>query len=165
MQGRQTCQFGPNLLCCASFYDDYITVENFDLTAVTFLGVLYFAVVAAAAGAQYAQSQVSRLMGQKIVHRMRVQLFDHIQRMSMSFFDHHSSGSLLTRILSDIESVSEFFTAVVISLLQQVVLLVGIVAAMLQLDLQLTLVSAVLIPIICLITGLYGGLPIIILCR
>lgn len=135
--------------------DDYITVENFDLTAVTFLGVLYFAVVAAAAGAQYAQSQVSRLMGQKIVHRMRVQLFDHIQRMSMSFFDHHSSGSLLTRILSDIESVSEFFTAVVISLLQQVVLLVGIVAAMLQLDLQLTLVSAVLIPIICLITGLY----------
>lgn len=54
--------------------DDYITVENFDLTAVTLLGALYFVVVAAAAGAQYAQSQVSRLMGQKIVHRMRVQL-------------------------------------------------------------------------------------------
>lgn len=135
--------------------DDYITAENFDLTPVTLLGVLYFVVVAAAAGAQYAQSQVSRLMGQKIVHRMRTQLFDHIQRMSMSFFDHHSSGSLLTRILSDIESVSEFFTGVVISLLQQAVLLIGIVVAMLQLDLQLTLVSAVLVPLICLITALY----------
>lgn len=135
--------------------DDYVTVENFDFTAITFLGILYFVVTLVSAGAQYIQAQVSQLMGQKIIHRMRTQLFDHIQKMNMTFFDHHSSGSLLTRILSDIESVSEFFSVVVISFIQQIFLLIGIVFAMLQLDLQLTLVSAILVPIICLVTGVY----------
>lgn len=59
------------------------------------------------------------------------------------------------QVLSDIESVSEFFSVVVISFIQQIFLLIGIVFAMLQLDLQLTLVSAILVPIICLVTGVY----------
>ena len=109
--------------------DDYITVGNYDMNAITWLGVLYFLIVAGGAAAAYAQSQATRLMGQRLVHRLRTELFGHIQHMSMRFFDQHSSGSLLTRILSDIESISEFFTGVVISLFQQIVLIVGIVVA------------------------------------
>ena len=135
--------------------DDYITVGNFDMHAITWLGVLYFLIVAGGAAASYAQSQATRLMGQKLVHRLRTELFGHIQHMSMRFFDQHSSGSLLTRILSDIESISEFFTGVVISLFQQIVLIVGIVVSMIQLDPGLTLISSLLIPIILGITLLY----------
>ena len=139
--------------------DTYITPGNFDMDAITRLGLFYlFLVLVCVGGASYAQSQVSRLMGQRIVHRMRTELFAHIQRMNMSFFDHHSSGSLLTRILSDIESVSEFFTGVVIALFQQTVLLVGIVVSMLTLDPRLTLLSSVLIPVIFGITMLYRTL-------
>ena len=139
--------------------DGYIVPGDFNMGAITGLGLLYlFLAVICGGGASYAQSQVTRLMGQKMVHRMRTELFAHIQRMNMTFFDRHSSGSLLTRILSDIESVSEFFTGVVIALFQQSVLLIGIVVSMLMLDPRLTLYSSVLIPIIFGVTMLYRTL-------
>ena len=126
--------------------DDYLGLERFEYNAIFRLGMTYFLVVFGAAIVRYFQTQAVSLMGRKVVHRIRTELFNHVQHMSMSFFDNNSSGSILTRILNDVEALSEFYSSIVVTLVQDVVLIIGIIGTMLVLDVKLTLYASVLIP-------------------
>ncbi|HTH14797.1 MAG TPA: ABC transporter transmembrane domain-containing protein, partial [Spirochaetia bacterium] len=69
--------------------------------AILLLALAYFFAVVLGAVLQYAQSVYLTAIGQKILHRLRMDLFDHVQRMSPSFFDRNSTGRLLTRLTND----------------------------------------------------------------
>ena len=126
--------------------DDYLSVSNFDFDAITRFGILYLGIVCIAAVTQYFQHQVVAFMGQKIMHRIRTELFNHVQSMSMRFFDNNSSGSILTRITNDVEALAEFFSSIVVTIIQDVVLIIIIIGTMVSLDPKLTLVATFLIP-------------------
>ncbi|KAI4453624.1 atp-binding cassette sub-family b [Holotrichia oblita] len=85
-----------------------------------------------------------------------MEVFSKIQTESMSFFDHNSSGRVLTRATNDIEAISELFTGVIISLFKDVFMIIGIVIVMLSLDVKMALVSFVVIPIIIGVTYWYN---------
>lgn len=99
----------------------------------------------------YFQSNLLQQIGQSIVARIRKQLFGHILKQSMRYFDRMSSGSLITHVSSDTEALNQFFNQVLLSLFRDGLTLVFIIVMMFQLDTTLALYCLVLLPIISLI--------------
>ncbi|MFD1904733.1 ABC transporter transmembrane domain-containing protein [Paenibacillus rhizoplanae] len=85
--------------------------------------------------------------GQSLIHELRVRVFSIIERLPLPYLDRTSSGRLITRATNDTAEISELYTDVVISLVKDVLLLLGIIYAMLLLSPPLTLVSFTVIPV------------------
>lgn len=86
-------------------------------------------------------------LGQSVIFDLRKHLFTHVQSLSNRFFDQRSAGSILVRIMNDINSLQELFTNGVINLLMDMILLIGIVVILFTLSPELTLAVLVMIPI------------------
>ncbi|MFK3959475.1 ABC transporter ATP-binding protein [Pseudalkalibacillus hwajinpoensis] len=91
-------------------------------------------------------------LGQYIIYDIRQGLFKHIQRLSHGFFDKRSAGSILVRVINDVNSMQELFTNGVINLLMDIVLLLGIIVIMFVLSPQLTLAIMIILPLMFLIS-------------
>ncbi|RDY71292.1 ABC transporter ATP-binding protein [Halobacillus trueperi] len=87
------------------------------------------------------------ILGQNVIYDLRQHLFSHVQRLSHKFFDSRSAGSILVRIMNDINSLQELFTNGIINLLMDVVMLTGIVVILLVFSPKLALAILVILPI------------------
>ncbi|WP_430786236.1 ABC transporter ATP-binding protein [Virgibacillus flavescens] len=87
------------------------------------------------------------ILGQNVIYDLRKHLFSHVQRLSHRFFDSRSAGSILVRIMNDINSLQELFTNGIINLLMDVVTLVGIVVILLVISPKLALAIMIILPI------------------
>ncbi|MCA1029885.1 ABC transporter ATP-binding protein/permease [Bacillus timonensis] len=87
------------------------------------------------------------MLGQNVIYDLRKHLFTHVQGLSHRFFDQRSAGSILVRIMNDINSLQELFTSGVINLLMDFLLLIGIVVILFILSPELTLAIMVILPI------------------
>jgi len=135
--------------------DDYLVAGIHDITAFRLFGILFFAVVLVGAGLGYIQNYILTHAGQKIMFDIRNQLFEHVQRMNMSYFDKNSSGRILTRITHDVESLNELFSGMLINIFRDSVMIVGIVAAMAMMNLRLTIIALLSLPLIAVVTIFY----------
>ena len=135
--------------------DDYLVAGIHDDAFFRMMGVIYFAIVLFAALFAYLQTYLLTFIGQRIMYRIRSQLFAHIQGLSMGFFDRNSSGRILTRVTNDVEALNELFSGVIIHLFRDLILIIGIVAVMFLMDPGLALISISTIPLIFLTTILY----------
>ncbi|MER1292851.1 ABC transporter ATP-binding protein, partial [Bacillus sp. C1(2022)] len=86
-------------------------------------------------------------LGQHVIYDLRQHLFTHVQRLSHRFFDERSAGSILVRIMNDINSLQELFTSGVINLLMDILLLFGIVVILFSLSPELTIAIMVTLPV------------------
>ena len=100
----------------------------------------------------YAQGYVMNMMGQLIMYDLRRQVFDRLQRLSVSYFDHRPVGRLVTRATNDIASLNEIFTSGFVAIFGDIMLLGGIVAVLFALDWQLSLVTFSVLPLLLLLT-------------
>jgi ATP-binding cassette, subfamily B, multidrug efflux pump len=91
-------------------------------------------------------------LGQNVIYDLRKHLFTHVQNLSHRFFDQRSAGSILVRIMNDINSLQELFTNGVINLLMDIVLLIGIFIILFSLSPELTLAIMIILPIMFLIS-------------
>src|SRR5690625_2670571 len=96
--------------------------------------------------ANHFRIKVVNLLGQRTIHDLRKQLFTHIQFLSHDFFDKRSAGSILVRVLNDVNSLQELFTTGIIDLLMDSIMLIGIIVILLSLSPQLALAVLVIIP-------------------
>ncbi|PQP83005.1 ABC transporter ATP-binding protein [Paenibacillus sp. PCH8] len=103
----------------------------------------------------YIQNNLLQHVGQNIVSRIRKDLFRHISKMSMSFFDRFHIGSLVTNVSSDTETISSFFTQVLLSLIRDGMMLVLIIVFMFQLDPVLASYSLIVLPVIAVVAVLF----------
>ncbi len=87
------------------------------------------------------------ILGQRVIHDLRKSLFSHVQRLSHNFFDKRSAGSILVRILNDVNSLQELFTNGIINLLMDVVMLSGIIVILFALSPPLALAVLIILPI------------------
>jgi len=92
------------------------------------------------------QSYLMNLTGQRVLHDLRLRLFAHTQTLDAAFFDRNPVGRLMTRILNDVEAVSDMFGSGVVAILGDVVTLVGVVVVMLAMNWRLALVTFALVP-------------------
>ncbi len=115
-----------------------------------YLGVILFGVAIS-----YIQSIALASLGQRIMHKLRTTLFSKIQNMSMRFFDKNASGSILTRVSSDVESLSELFSDVIINFVSEFLLVINVISMMFILDAKLAVACMIIIPVVIAIALIY----------
>lgn len=116
---------------------------------------VFAAVLAANFALRYSHNYIINSVGQTVMMDMRLTIFRHIQRMSLSFHDRNPVGRLLTRITNDVDALNEFLTQGLVLILADLVTLVGIVAVMFALNWRLALISLATLPVLGLIVAVY----------
>jgi ATP-binding cassette subfamily B multidrug efflux pump len=116
---------------------------------------LFFLALLAEFALSYTQTWLTSLLGQRVMRDIRMQIFDHLQRLSVAFFDRNPAGRLITRVTSDVETLNELFTAGVVSGLGDLITLVSISVAMLLMDWRLALASFAVIPFVVMVSGFF----------
>ncbi len=127
-------------------------IRHRDLHLLDRIAVVYLAALAVAFGLGYVQSQLMQRVGQRIMRDLRTAIFRHLQRLPVSFFDRNPIGRLMTRVTNDVDVLNELFTAGVVALFGDLFMLVGIVVAMAQLNVELLAVTFSTLPLILLVT-------------
>jgi ATP-binding cassette subfamily B protein len=97
------------------------------------------------------EAYLMQLTGQRVIHDLRAAIFDHLLRLEARFFDRNPVGRLMTRVLHDVEAVSEAFTSGLFAIVADVITLVGVVAVMLWIDWRLALVTFSIVPLLALV--------------
>jgi ATP-binding cassette subfamily B protein len=126
--------------------DSHITVGRME--GLPLLSFWYFALILADGLLTYLEIYLLQYLGQKIMFDLRMDLFSHIGGLSSSFMDRTPTGSLVTRVTSDVEVLGEMFTAGLISIVGDILVLVGIVGIMLWMNLKLSLVTFIVLPML-----------------
>jgi ATP-binding cassette subfamily B multidrug efflux pump len=103
------------------------------------------------------QFYLMTVTGQRVLMRMRTQIFERIQTLSLSFFDRHEAGDLMSRLVNDTQTINQVFTTGVVQLVGMSLSLIGIVISMLGLNWRLALVSFTVLPVMALATALFSG--------
>jgi ATP-binding cassette, subfamily B, multidrug efflux pump len=104
---------------------------------------------------QFAQTFAMQLVGQKVMYDLRKQMFEHLQRLQMSYFDRNPVGRLVTRVTTDIDVLNDMFASGVVAVFGDFFTLVSIMVVMLKLDWRLSLLTFAVLPVIILATALF----------
>ncbi len=109
---------------------------------------LFLLTLAALYGLRAAQAYLTQVTGQRVMHDLRRELFAHLQRLDARFYDTNAVGRLMTRVLYDVEAVSEMFSSGLVSILGDVVTLTGVIVIMLGMNWRLALVTFSVVPLL-----------------
>ncbi len=104
---------------------------------------------------RFAQSLVMATIGQRVVFDLRQEIYDHLLRMPLGYYDRNPVGRLVTRITSDIEALNELFASGIVSFLADVMILTAITAALLWVNVTLALVTLSALPLLILGTFIF----------
>jgi len=104
---------------------------------------------------EFTQTYIMQWAGQKVMFDLRAQIFRHLQRLHIAFFDRNPVGRLVTRVTSDVDALNEMFTAGVVSIFEDIFVLVGIIAIMLSMSWRLALITFAVLPLIFYATTLF----------
>ncbi len=132
----------PYLVAVAT--DRFIQTGNYDglnIIAIVFIG----AALLMWAG-QYLETLFLSYAGQAILFRMRIQMFDHLHRLSLSFFDHNKVGKLMSRVQNDVRQLQELVTQGILNIVTSVLMLVGIACVMIIMNARLALLTLTVVP-------------------
>lgn len=141
--------FQPYLVKVA--IDDNLLAGKNEYGGLLTICIIYFVLSASGLLFNYLQNNLLQYAGQSIVAKIRKQLFEHITKLSMSYFDKTPSGSLITHVSSDTETLNQFFHQVLLTLLRDGLTLLFILVMMFQLDATLGAYCLVLLPLIAVI--------------
>ncbi|MBR7796465.1 ATP-binding cassette domain-containing protein [Agaribacter marinus] len=129
-----------------------VAIDEGNISLLTYLvigiGILY---LLSYVGNVYRIKWVN-ILGQNVIYDIRQHLFSHVQHLSHRFFDSRSAGSILVRIMNDINSLQELFTNGIINLLMDVVTLVGIIVILFVLSPKLALAIMIILPVMFYLT-------------
>jgi len=135
---------GPYLVRIA--IDEHIAPKRLDGLGLVILA--YAGALVAAFLLRYAQSYVMQWVGQQAMYRLRMDLFSHLQRLSVAFYTRQPVGRLITRVTNDIDALNEMITQGVVAVFGDLFTLVLIVGIMLYMDWRLALATMVVLPTI-----------------
>ncbi|PGC33526.1 multidrug ABC transporter ATP-binding protein [Bacillus pseudomycoides] len=148
-----TEMMGPFLI--KQFLDEHLVPRNFEQSALVTLFVVYMIAHLLKVLFTYLNLLYFQNIAFKIVQDMRVEVYEHVQRLSLSFFDRTPIGTLVSRITNDTEAIKDFYVSVLSTFVKNVVFLIGILVAMFLLNVKLALFSLLLIPIMLTIMTMY----------
>ena len=126
-----------------------------DGTGVRRAALGFIAVLAAQFVLEYGQTILTTRLGQFVMHDLRAEIFKHLQRLPIPFFDTNPVGRLVTRVTSDVEALNELFTSGVVAGFGDLFTLVAIAVLMFSVDWRLTLAAFAVVPFIFLTSWLF----------
>jgi len=116
------------------------------------IALAYLSALLIGFGLGYLQTQIMQRVGQNLMRDLRAHLFRHLQQLPVSYFDRQPVGRLMTRVTNDVEVLNELFTAGVDALFGDLFILIGIVVAMSQLNVELLVVTFSVLPLMVFVT-------------
>ncbi len=147
--GHSTLELAPPYLV-KLVIDRYIPARDFN--GLSLVAALYLATLAGSFVLDYAQTWVLQFTGQRIMFDMRMQIYEHLQRLDLQFYDRNPVGRLMTRVTTDVDVLNDLFTSGVVSVFGDLFTLVGIMAMMIWLDWRLAIVAFSVLPLIWMVT-------------
>ena len=132
-----------------------VAIPNRDVGLLGTLAAFYLAALALEFVIEYGQTLLTTYVGQRVMYDLRLQIFGHLQRLSIPYFDRHPVGRLMTRVTSDVETLNELFSSGVVTVFGDVFTLTAIMVMMLVTDWRLALVAFSVIPLVWLTVTLF----------
>jgi ATP-binding cassette subfamily B multidrug efflux pump len=120
------------------------------MSGINLAAGLYFVILFGGFAVLYSQMVLMNLMGQYIMYDLRKQIFEHLQRLDIQFFDRNPVGRLMTRVTTDVDALNEMFTAGFVSIFGDIFVLIGIVGVLFWMNWRMALVLFSIIPLIIL---------------
>lgn len=133
--------------------DDYITIG--DSNGLLKIIVLILLSLVLQAVIEYAMRFATQYMGQRTLFDLRIEIFTHLQRLSLKFFDKSPVGRLVTRVTNDVESLSELFSSGIVMIFSDIFIIIWIFVFMILMSLDLALVTMSVIPVLIYATFLF----------
>ncbi|HYT67925.1 MAG TPA: ABC transporter ATP-binding protein [Vicinamibacterales bacterium] len=130
--------------------DRYIPTGN--LAGVDRIALGYFAILVTGFALEFIQTWLLQGIGQRIMFDMRMQIYAHLQRLDLRFYDRNPVGRLMTRVTTDVDVINDLFTSGVVSVFGDVFTLAGIMIVMLTMNWRLALVAFAVLPLIVVVT-------------
>jgi ATP-binding cassette subfamily B protein len=125
-----------------------VAVPRRDAGLLVTLAAVALAVLALEFVLEYVQALLTTLIGQRVMRDLRLEIFAHLQRLSIAYFDRNPVGRLMTRVTSDVETLNELFSSGVVTVFGDLFTLGAILALMLWTDWRLALVACAVIPLV-----------------
>ncbi|MCG7343091.1 ATP-binding cassette domain-containing protein [Sporosarcina sp. ACRSL] len=144
---------GP--LIIQSFIDNYLTPLHFPRNEVMTLALVYIGLQIFIVVVSYFQLLRFQDIALKVIQQMRIDVFTKVQGLGMRYFDRTPAGSIVSRVTNDTESIKEMFVSVVVTFLQAIFVIIGVYIALFSLDVKLSIVSLVLLPLFLAIIIVY----------
>ncbi len=121
-----------------------------NLGGLNIIAIIFVAISVVMWFGQYWENLYLSYAGQSVIYRMRTELFDHLHRLSLSFFDTHKVGKLMSRVQNDVQQLQELVTQGILSLITSLLTLVGISIIMITMNWLLGLIMLAMVPIMVL---------------
>jgi ATP-binding cassette subfamily B protein len=143
--GDAVTQLAPPYLVKVAI-DQYIAQG--DMAGINQIAAIYFAVLLASFSFEYAQTYMMQMIGQRIMFDMRLQIYTHLQRLDLAFYDRNPVGRLMTRVTTDVDVINDLFTSGVVAAFGDLFMLIGIMATLVWMDWRLAAVAFSVLPLI-----------------
>ena len=119
-----------------------------DLAGVSHIAQVYVGALIASFVLEYAQTYMMQMIGQRIMFDMRMQIYGHLQRLDLAFYDRNPVGRLMTRVTTDVDVINDLFTSGVVAAFGDLFMLLGIMVTLLWMDWRLAFITFSVLPLI-----------------
>ncbi|MDD5037819.1 MAG: ABC transporter ATP-binding protein [Dehalococcoidales bacterium] len=134
----------PYLIAVAT--DRYIQTGN--LSGLNVVAIFFAATTILVWAGQYLETSYLSYAGDAILLTMRTQMFDHLQQLSLSFFDHNKVGKIMSRVQNDVQQLQELITADSLNIIISFLTLIGIAIVMMVMNTRLALLTLTVVPVL-----------------
>jgi ATP-binding cassette subfamily B protein len=124
--------------------DDHIMLNDYD--GLLFMAELMIGILIIQTIAQYYQTYLTNALGQSVIRDLRIAVFNHITSLRLKYFDRTPIGMLITRTVSDLETIADIFSEGLISIIGDLLLVVAVIGLMLYQDWKLALITMIPMP-------------------
>ncbi len=130
--------------------DDGVRANN--SVALRNIVLIFFAVSVVQLVINYLRVRIMSRVGQHVLYDVRTAMFNHLQKLSLGFYNRYSVGRVITRVINDVGTLREFITWAVLAIVRNALGIIGTIIAMLTLNLKLSLLTFMVLPIMVLAT-------------
>ncbi len=130
--------------------DKYIL--NADFNGLLYMSLLMLGLLVLQSAVQYFQTYLTNALGQSVILNLRTDVFNHLTQLRLKYFDRTPIGVLITRSVSDLETIADIFSEGLISIIGDMLQLIALIGIMLYTDWRLTLVTLIPMPVLMLAT-------------
>jgi len=130
-------------------------ISKNDLAALRNIVLIYAVVSVVQLVTNILRVRMMSRVGQNVLYDVRTAMFDHLQKLSLSFYNRYSVGRVITRVINDVGTLREFVTWAVLAIVRNSLAIIGTLIAMLSLDLRLSLLTFIVLPFMVVATILF----------
>ncbi|MBP1657765.1 MAG: transporter-like protein [Bacteroidetes bacterium] len=125
-----------------------VNIAERDAHGLFITAAIFFGIMAFRGFLQYVNIYLTQWIGQRTIFDLRMQVFEHLQRLGLRYFDRNPIGRLITRVTNDIEVLNEMFSSGIVMVFSDVFTIIGILYFMFSMNWQLALISLSVLPLL-----------------